>query len=427
MSEEGRFCLLADAPELIPSHSRITDPEEREHIFRRIAALSSSRYKSFPGANPVSIERCMFNKLKEQKFYAGLKTDGTRYLLLLTLWRGEPRAVMIQRSMMMYEVEIWANHSFFEKEVLLDGELCWERVGSRIRQLFLVFDAVCIRSCYRSLDYSVRLNNVHKYILGELPTGISTDANTVEQMIVDEDKLFMASPDIRMIPKGFVDVSRIGQLWAQRTSSLHQNDGIIMVADLPLSVATTDWWTMKWKPKESISVDVAYHLSGKVSASNRGKKTDLETISVHGRMMRVEIKVNQLLQYLLSNSEQGHTFILECLCNVQVDCVELFPVRERKDKTQANDVSTISATMKNIVENILVEEIASSVSSDLPIDAVQNTQPENHQDNHGRSDSGGVNSSRKSRRPPETQTSDNAVLVRPKRRTITRGKAPQAK
>lgn len=351
-----RSCLLADTPELVPSNSPITDDNEHAHVLSRIAALSGRREGVFPGSNPVSIERSMLHLLRRKPFYAGLKTDGIRFLLLLTMWKGEHRGIMINRALAAFEVEIWGNESFFEQEVLLDGELCWEHSDGGLRLLYLVFDAIHIRSPFRHLAYNERLSRVHKYVLGALPPGI--DSNAMDQIIMDEDRIFMASANGRMMPKGFVDMSRVQHLWEQRGNSSHNNDGIIMVADVPLTGGGTDWWTLKWKPASCISIDLLYRTDapGGAYATDGGQEVCFDRIDVDGERFAVTLERNQLLQYM--DNSGGSMAVLECICEVAPGHVQLYPVRERRDKPRPNNLSTIRATIRNVIENILVPELA---------------------------------------------------------------------
>jgi hypothetical protein len=356
--EERELLLFSDTPELQPSRSIITGAEKDYALCRMMTLYGLRGRVQFPGANPVSIEWSDMPRLNQCTFFAGLKTDGCRYLLLLHVYEGEPRAVMINRALICWEVEVWAPYSYFENETLLDGELTWERVSNGLRQLYLVFDAVHIRESLREKPFMERLNRVHRHILSNLPAGLTQDSSDVEQLIVDEDKMFLASTEMRMSPKGFVAIDQLLSLWEARGSVAHRNDGLVLVSDRPLQTGT-DRWIFKWKPVESITVDVEYVVSSRrVRVRERGKDVALSHVTLEGARRSVHIEENQLLDFARHGATDG-TRVLECLCRLEAKTVTLLPVRHRTDKTRANEMSTVVATMRNVLQSITAADIAS--------------------------------------------------------------------
>ena len=426
--EIGKQRMLADTPELIPSSSRINDGSELNHIHRRIAEISGLRFKVFPGSNPVSIERAMYPKLREHKFFAGLKTDGVRMLCLLTMINEEPRAVMSNRRMQQFfEVEVWANMSFFERECLFDGELCWERSSSgSIRKVFLVFDALRIREDIRHLPFSKRMNMVHTHLLGDISMELCTKQDAFETLIADEDKIYLAN-NISLIPKGFCDARETVSLWEKRSFMAHQNDGLILVADRPMVLGSTDWWTLKWKPTPEVTIDVAYCHPDRLFASHQGKDVALHSVEIAEVVKRVMVMPNHLIQYIVAGQGTKDTrHVLECLCEVDADVVRLHPVRQRVDKNTANDMHTITATLRNVIEDISVAEISSVIIGDadrgkMPLsdfvtgdkDRVHQQEPE-----HGKSKPDGRTYARGSSSNAGAQEIPRQRATRPRRRGV---------
>ena len=116
-----------------PSNTIIHDECEKKYFWQMLLEFWKlpKSFKHFPGPNPVSMERTNFTRIREEDFMISLKTDGIRYLLILTTKPNsiEPIALMIDRAFNMHEVEIWANEEFFYNGCLFDGELVRNCVG----------------------------------------------------------------------------------------------------------------------------------------------------------------------------------------------------------------------------------------------------------------------------------------------------------
>lgn len=371
MAPHHELCVFRDAPDLIPSRT-IVEGEEKRRVISRLNALygiHTSRLTTFrfPGSNPASIGKADLEALRERPYLVGLKTDGVRYILLLTMDRGEPRAIMVDRKMSMYEIEVWAPISFFESETVLDGELCWERVrGGGLQMIFLVFDTARIRESLLHSPFSHRLEQIHRHMLSDVPAGVTMDSSVLERLVLEEDKLFVASADMRIAPKKFVPPPLARQLWEGRGLSLHKNDGLILVdADSEVQKTGTDRRCFKWKPASDISVDVLVDAQRRVYAFDGGDLVRLEKV----RSRPLRIAENDIFVI----HEPRKDVVYECSIAIapadgfadgsngggvsSQEVITLFPIRIRNDKTTPNDIKTISLTVDNVEENIQAEEI----------------------------------------------------------------------
>lgn len=368
---QQELCVFHDADRLVPSSSPIEDASERRHYSAMLRQAYATKRAGFPGANPVSMDRADIAKLRERDYLVALKTDGVRYMLLMTKYDGEPRAVMIDRKGEMYEVEIWASEDFFDGAgTLFDGELVWERRGSELRLLFLLFDVATLKgeSCAR-LRYSERLQLVHKHVLAEIPElARDVSQHILEQHIIDEDKVLAMCNlhDMHLSPKCFVELCRGQMLWERRGSSLHRNDGLIFSPDRKGLATGTDRDSFKWKPENT--VDLRFD-AGTLSAQSGGRPVAFERVLYNEVSLRVKLSKNQLLECLGDVREP----IVECACRIVGDELHLFAIKHRTDRSTPNDISTIRATLRNIEEAIRVEELfntgESSVSPGTDVDA----------------------------------------------------------
>lgn len=308
----------------------------------------------FPAANPMSIEEKDFARLAADDFLAALKTDGVRFLLLLTCKPNstDPIAIMIDRKKAMYEVEVWANEDFFFRGSLYDGELVWEKDNLA----YVVFDVILTKgvSCTR-LSYRERMHIVHNTIL--CVSNSHSDAG-IEQMIAEESKFLARNNDnnLRFVPKKCVPKSSLRALWEQRNTAYHRNDGIIFTCNLSPVETGTSSSILKWKPCHSIDVHIAYDEKTKdwTILANDNNSGNLVCLRKHLAGREVILRKSKLLEAI----GLRQPCIMECIVVVESEAtIELIAERERTDKCAPNTTSTIDATIRNAIENISSEDL----------------------------------------------------------------------
>lgn len=281
----------------------------------------------------------------DDDYLCSLKTDGCRYLLILTLREdGSPVSVCIDRSLNMYEIEIWGPEHFFTNGTLFDGELVWKQPNED--QLhFMLFDVMCI---------SGQLTTTHKYedrLLRIMQTisHNSTVTKTTELELIEEDKILAVNNmfNLALVSKRCVRLENVDKLWDSRFQEGHRNDGIILTSNAaPIRTGSTDS-ILKWKPVHSI--DVAMDSERKIFV-NANKTSSLVPLSDHTSM------TCNLIQNEIIDSLREHT-IVECIIEVTYDILNIFPIRQRFDKKGANSVHTVQQTILNAKENIILEEL----------------------------------------------------------------------
>ena len=340
---------------MTPSTAPITNEAEKDFYWKTILKLWKlpPHLKHFPGANPVSLERRNLDELQCEDYIVALKTDGVRQLLLLTLrmCSKEPISIMVDRALNMYEVEVWANDSYFTANSIFDGELVWR---NQEHFQYVVFDAICIKgnSCL-STCYRKRLSAIHGCILC---VNSSHSDELIEQMIQEEDKLTCRNnePAIEMCPKRCVKKAQIHELWEQRVLCDHQNDGMIFTKNIGGVETGTASSIFKWKQTHSIDVRAIYDAKKwKFWANSNDSCGEVDiTHTIHDFVLRFSI--NSLLGAL----EDFQTTIVECNLSLRDDGhFDVTPVRQRSDKVTANSMKTILATLQNTMENMHIDEI----------------------------------------------------------------------
>lgn len=115
---------------------RVLDPDLHKELllmFWSVWKRTPSLHQPFPSCYPCSLMRDDFVLLKHRPYLVTPKTDGTRYLLLLTTWKQQSIILMMDRALSIYML-----HPQVLREpvlatrggTLLDGELVLERTGA---------------------------------------------------------------------------------------------------------------------------------------------------------------------------------------------------------------------------------------------------------------------------------------------------------
>jgi hypothetical protein len=336
----------------VPSRTEICDAAERAHYWNVLLSQwqLSPRVKHFPGANPISIERRDLHLLRDEEYLVALKTDGVRYVLLLTmkLKEDEPIAIMVDRKMRMYEVEVWASEDYFRRGSLFDGELV-QLDGVQDALEYVVFDVMRCRgeSC-TSMPYRDRLQVLHNTIL---VTGSDVNEDDIDMLIADEDRMYVRSDMcvLRASPKRCVPKRLAHTLWAERHRCSHLNDGLILTHNQSGVETGTSGKTYKWKPHHT--VDVLINERGHVFANDRRSPKLVPVEAIDGRT--VQLECNRLTEVLAAR----FPCIVECKVCVDGSVVRLVPDRERSDKQSPNTLMVIGATVVNAIENITADEL----------------------------------------------------------------------
>jgi mRNA-capping enzyme len=355
------LCVIDDAQPLRPSKASIPDGPDKEFIKKKLADLSQTQFGRFPGANPVSIERQDLHTIKKDGFVVSLKSDGIRNLLLLTHDENEsPIAILIDRSFKMFEIEIWASPSYFQEGSLFDGELIWDYSRDPCPRLaFLIFDIIVLEGKIQNIPYYDRLQAVHNLLV----TNMNQTDEDIERIICEENKICSIHNhmDLFLYPKKFVTLDNLRELWSMRTSSPYRNDGLIFTKNSGSITKGTTKDSLKWKPDHTI--DVLAELTDttwKIWIGYVDQWVDMtREVKVNDNVLIVEFHHNDLLKCIAERYKCP--LILECLCKLQDTTLHVFCVKERHDKSTPNSLFTVQKTILNVIENIAIEEILSSI------------------------------------------------------------------
>jgi len=98
-------------------------------------------HRAFPGANPVSIERCHFAQLTGETYWVAEKTDGMRYLLFCTVHNTRKLCLLVDRKLCMYVAGLHMPTACYQGSVL-DGEVALNK--STGGWDYLIFDGAAV-------------------------------------------------------------------------------------------------------------------------------------------------------------------------------------------------------------------------------------------------------------------------------------------
>jgi hypothetical protein len=326
---------------LVPSFSVVEHEDERNRYRQKLLAHWKARGTFFPGCNPVSVSRSGLEVLHQHNYLISLKSDGVRYVLFCTTRPdGSGAALLIDRAWNMYEIEVVAPEDFFLKETILEGELVWEQPKEE-RMVYLVFDGILIKGeslllypfeeRLRRTQFVVRLSEelLHQENLEEA----ALEANAIVFTHYD--------PCIICRPKRFVGLKHASRLWSERSEADHRVDGVVACRceDPYVKGSALGGCMFKWK--EFATVDL--QGNNKLRLSDAPLPATFEALQI--RLCASGVKAT------------SHDVIAEYLITVDAKFVNLFALRLRPDKSEANTLRVFELTVKDVIEQISIEEL----------------------------------------------------------------------
>lgn len=259
---------------------------------------------SFPGPQPVSIERKHFDALRSDEYLVGVKNDGERYCIVFANIDNRDVCVLLDRSLVAHLVPLRASKRLYEGTII-DGEM--------VDGNFVAFDC----PVYGGID-------VHQCKFSERLRHISRAVACIQRL-----------PDNMAIEvKSFVTLKDIGLL----NIDVGNCDGIVFMPENRKVCLSTHPKMFKWKPNSLNTIDF-------------GVKGRCVYLQNDGRLTKKMIKVHH--DHLSEHMTDGEMYVLEC---EHVNDKEWVAIKIRHDKELPNSVYTYQRTLINIQEDIAIEE-----------------------------------------------------------------------
>lgn len=320
---------------------------------------------TFPGAIICSLLKSDIASLLEEKnkYVALEKTDGVRYLLLLTTLNKIPYAILIDRKMEMRVVNLDFSIAAFEQEALFDGELAQNIENGLF--YFLIFDLIYTRvkllsgeTLYKNAPYTLRMRQANYMLQTMWQKEIQTEAeystnNTPKQL---KNTFFLKVK--RYIP--LCDFSKTyNQILEKNIWSHHgfRVDGFVFVRSQQKAEPFRNEEQFKYKPKHLHTIDV------QIFNNNNGSYDLLIKNSRNSPQFYAKLCLcTENLDFLSQNaikieqfSKEKKNFIVECGWSDKEQTWIL--KNHRSDKQTPNALNTVEQTKKNIQEDIKLYEL----------------------------------------------------------------------
>jgi len=293
----------------------------------------------FPAPLPVSLERKNFYKLKQFPYLICVKSDGTRYLMLV--YRGA--TYFVDRAFNFYKIieDDVINHANNVRSggdqinLMVDGELLKNKNSE---WTYIIHDCIVVDSKDISKsNFDIRYEAVKDII--ESRQGFTSD--------------------FKLATKKFYSFSEIDILISELSNNKinHITDGLIFTP-LTLGIGTQTQYTLfKWKERSHHTFDfkITESPSEFIAYVNQGP-IDKKYASVDKRT-KEGIEFSRLLKLRCPTFKSGMIVELD----YKDACFE--PRNLRLDKLHPNSLYTIEKTIKNITENITLDEIIELINS----------------------------------------------------------------
>lgn len=268
---------------------------------------STNEKLSYPGPQPISIERKHFETLKKNEYYIGHKNDGERIALYVTRVNGDPKCYRMNRKLELKSITLMLSKKLYEGTII-DGEL--------VDDTFYIFDC-------------------------PLFAGESIRTRTFQERL-EYCKGFVAGYKYRTSDPFEIQVKEFASRCEYET--LHKcdkSDGIVLVPNDKSVQYGTNYSYFKWKPRLKNTIDFAVHSNGEVFLQNSGLLCRVNKIRLD--LSNIDRIDTDLEIYECEYVKENHW---KCL-------------HKRDDKSLPNSMYTYKRTLNNIKENISIQELIS--------------------------------------------------------------------
>ncbi len=368
-------------------------PMLRKHVEARLArmynisALSDDRgddrskrprtatnCSMFPGAIVCSLLRNDLRALTDSRnnYVALEKTDGIRYLLLLTTLENIPYAVLIDRKMELRVVNLDFSLALFEQEALFDGELA-QSVENGL-YTFLIFDLIYtnVRTqngdrIYRDSSYTQRMRHANHLVKTMWQKQVSTDA---QYQVYSERPVQAIKNTFYIKVKRYVPLVEFNETFKRVieqndwTHHGYKIDGFIFVKSRQTVEPFRNENQFKYKPTHLHTIDVQLYRERIGSPYELLIKNSRNSPQFYSKLVLCQENTSFVVtheQEIIRHEQQKRNYIVECSWNSDQQCWIL--KMPRLDKQTPNALNTIELTRKNIQENITLSELAEKFNS----------------------------------------------------------------
>lgn len=341
----------------------VTDQAKRKHVLA-IANLAFGVQHPTPHVpvdNPVSLDREGLKLLQQEDYIVSYKADGTRYLLVMTLYQGRPLAALVDRAGKTFSLHVQAQWSHFQRNSVFDGELC--TIDQSI-QHFLIFNALIDQGIsLTDLPYPQRL----QYVQNNFPA----HPLTPEERQNTTTYIVPMAPALHFVCKEW-DFARNMRAMLRNIMPRYAIDGFVLTpVDQPV-ISGRNPALFKWKHDHPIDVRVIIqNKQMRLEVDDHGTPVPLSDMFPF-ITFEPDDEWNTLFagwllydQIMTNNNAAGSNSVFNQV--VEMTCIPksrgfvLQYMRLRPDKEGPNNTHTVKKTLQSIQDAITQDELFAAV------------------------------------------------------------------
>jgi len=299
-----------------------------------LGLVNGTETRTFPGPQPVAVEKKDFQMLSKNKYMVCEKTDGERIVLLILNIKSDdsdtlkPMCFITNRNNEFYFIPLSCKRELFEGSIF-DGEIIKNKNGV---WTYMIHDCMC----YNGVDFTKK---IHKLRYG-----------AVVDFIVKR-YFFKESDPFQIKTKLFYSYGpELNKTWEHIKSTTENNiDGLIFTpVNEPMRFGRMKE-LLKWKEPGDNTMDF---LVKKINSKKLGLYyINKKNVKICYKIFQhTDLNFKLINDFIPSDSKQA---IVEFKYSLETKIFT--PYRIRTDKNEPNGEITINNTMKNIEESIDID------------------------------------------------------------------------
>lgn len=337
--------FMSDVPGVTP----IVEKRRYSVVQQRVKQICGWQSTGFPGSQPVTMDEDNIKLLGEKPYRVSWKADGTRYMMFI---QGNGEIFFIDRDNSIFQASgISFPHINGRRNIndtLLDGEMVidTELNGKRIPR-YLVYDVIMYDGKVTSKlpFHPDRYETIEKCVMGG------------RHRALREGRLQKEKEPFAVRLKAFWDVTMAGSLLREKFAKQlsHEPDGLIFQPSDDPYCPGVSIHVLKWKPLSMNSVDFRLEIgveSGKGILQSKIGYLYVGGLNRPYGTMKVTKEIKNL-----------HNAIIEC----KVENGKWVFMRERRDKSFPNSLSTANSVKKSLRRPVAMEQLLSFINKNVTL------------------------------------------------------------